>query len=248
MRRPFIAGNWKLYKTIPEAVDLARALTAGLAGVSGRDVMVAPPFTALEAVGKALVGGPVLLGAQDVFWEQEGAWTGEISPRMLRDAGCAWAIVGHSERRQHFGETDATANRKVLAALAGGLSVILCVGETLAEREAGRTLETVGRQFREGLAGVVPDAARLAVAYEPVWAIGTGRTASPAQAQEVHRFIRNEAAALLGAGIAAALRILYGGSVKPDNVAELMGQADVDGALVGGASLKAESFLALVRY
>ncbi len=248
MRRPFIAGNWKMYKTIPEAIDLAAALVRGLAGVRDRDIMIAPPFTALSPVAAILADSPVTLGAQDVFWEEEGAYTGEVSPKMLRDAGCAWVIIGHSERRQYFGDTDDSVNRKVQAALKGGLGAVMCLGETLAEREAGSTLEVVGRQLREGLTGLNAAPEKFCLAYEPIWAIGTGRTATPAQAEEVHRFLRGAAAKILGKDFAAALRILYGGSVKPDNIAELMREEDIDGALVGGASLKADAFLQIVKF
>jgi triosephosphate isomerase len=199
-------------------------------------------------VASVLADSGVQLGAQDVHWEKEGAFTGEVSPGMLRDAGCSQVIVGHSERRQLFGETDAAVNRKVRAVLEAGLSVIMCVGETLAEREGGLTLAVVERQVRGGLQGITPDPASLAVAYEPVWAIGTGRTATPAQAQEVHAAIRGLIDELLGHAAADAIRILYGGSVKPDNIAELMREPDIDGALVGGASLKADSFAAIARF
>ncbi len=248
MRRPFIAGNWKMYKTIPEAIETAQKLAAAVADARGRDIMIAPPFTALSAVASVLADTGVQLGAQDVHWEKEGAFTGEVSPGMLRDAGCAQVIVGHSERRQFFGETDATVNRKVRAVLEAGLSVIMCVGETLAEREAGRMPEVVERQVRGGLEGIIPEPASFAVAYEPVWAIGTGRTATPAQAQEVHAAIRRLLDALLGHAAADSIRILYGGSVKPDNIGELMHEPDIDGALVGGASLKADSFAAIARF
>jgi triosephosphate isomerase (TIM) len=248
MRRPFIAGNWKMYKTIPEAVDLARKLAEGLADVRDRDIMIAPPFTMLAPVAFVLADSTVSLGAQDVFWEKEGAFTGEVSPGMLKDAGCRHAIIGHSERRQFFGETDQTVNRKVKAALEAGLSAVMCVGETLRERESGKTLEVVGRQVREGLRDLAPGADHFSLAYEPVWAIGTGRTATPDQAQEVHAFLRKTLGEVLGAGAAGAIRILYGGSVKADNIADLMSREDIDGALVGGASLKADSFISIVKF
>ena len=250
MRRPLLAGNWKMYKTVPEGVALAREIRAGLARpLKDRDVLVAPPFTALAAVGEALRGSDVLLGAQNMHWEREGAFTGEISPVMLKQVGCGHVILGHSERRHIFGESDDTVARKTRAAVDNGLTPIVCVGETLPERESNRTLEVVERQLERALRALTPDeASRAIVAYEPVWAIGTGRTATPDQAQEVHAFIRGRLGATHGEPAAAALRILYGGSVKPDNIDGLMAQPDVDGALVGGACLKAESFLRIVNY
>jgi triosephosphate isomerase len=242
--KKLIAGNWKMHTTLAEARELARGIVQGLGEAPRPEVAVAPPYTALAAVAEVLAGTPVHLAAQDVFWEEKGAFTGAISPLMLVDVGCRLVIIGHSERRQHFGETDATVNRKVKAALRTGLAPIVCVGETLAEREEGRTLAVVERQIREGLAGLPADAgARLVIAYEPVWAIGTGRTATPAQAQEVHAFIRTLLPGLLGT---ARVRILYGGSVTPDNAAALLAEPDIDGALVGGASLMAASFLAII--
>lgn len=248
MRRPFIAGNWKMNKTIGEARDLAGALAAGLSDVEDRDIMVAPPFTILPAVAEVLEGSRIALGAQNVYWEESGAYTGEISTGMLKDAGCSHVIIGHSERRLYFGETDETVNRKISAARAGGLSVIMCVGEVLADRDAGRTLDVVGRQLREGIGDLSLEAGTFSVAYEPVWAIGTGRTATPDQAAEVHAFLREELAKCLGDEAAAGMRILYGGSVKPDNIADLMSEKDIDGALVGGASLKAGSFIDIVKF
>ena len=250
MRRPLLAGNWKMYKTVAEAVALAQEIRAGLAlPLKDRDVLVAPPFTALSAVSEALRGSGVLLGAQNMHWEREGAFTGEISPVMLKDVGCAHVILGHSERRHIFGESDEMIARKTRAAVDNGLTPILCVGETLPERESSRTLEVVERQLERALRALTPDeASRAVVAYEPVWAIGTGRTATPDQAQEVHAFIRKRVGVTHGEPPAAALRILYGGSVKPDNVDGLMSQPDVDGALVGGACLKAESFLRIVHF
>ena len=247
MRRPLIAGNWKMYKTIGEARTLAAEIRAGVAGAAA-DVLVAPPFTALSAVAEALRGGTVLLGGQNMHGEDEGAFTGEVSPRMLRDAGCTHVILGHSERRQLFGETDENVARKAQAAFRYGLLPIVCVGETLAERDADRTMEVVERQTERALRGLTPDQGAAAViAYEPVWAIGTGRNATPEQAQEVHAFIRKLVARSHGDGTGAAVRILYGGSVKPDNASALLGQPDVDGALVGGASLKAADFAAIVK-
>jgi triosephosphate isomerase len=250
MRRPLIAGNWKMHKTVGDAIALAKAVRAGLDERSAlRDVLVAPPFTALTAVAEALRGSSVLLGAQNMHWEKEGAFTGEVSPLMLRDAGCSHVILGHSERRHVFGETDEDVSRKTRAALDNGLTPIVCIGELLAERESNRTLEVVERQLEHGLRLVTPDElARSVVAYEPVWAIGTGRTATPQQAQDVHAFVRKRMARSHGDAVAAAVRILYGGSVKPENIAELMAESDIDGALVGGACLKADSFLKIVRY
>jgi len=248
-RRKFVCGNWKMHRTVAEAVALAREVAAGLAEASGGKVQaaVAPPFTALQAVAGALAGTGLEVAAQDVHWEVQGAFTGEVSAPMLAEAGCRHGIVGHSERRQLFGETDETVNRKVGALLAANLLPIVCVGETLAEREAGKTLAVVDRQVRGALAGLPAAAlAALTVAYEPVWAIGTGKTATSAQAQEVHAAIR-KILRELGGPVADQIRIQYGGSVKPDNAAELMSQPDVDGALVGGASLKAKDFLAIVK-
>jgi triosephosphate isomerase len=246
-RQKFVCGNWKMHKTVAEATALAKELAEGLAGDARVQVAVAPPFTSLAAVGTALRGTPIELAAQDVHWEVQGAFTGEVSAPMLADVGVKHGIVGHSERRQSFGETDETVRKKVGALLSAGLRPIVCVGETLAEREAGRTLEVVGRQVRGGLAGFPAEVlGALTLAYEPVWAIGTGKTATTAQAQEVHAAIR---AILreLGGAVADSIRIQYGGSVKPENAAELLSQPDVDGALVGGASLKAKDFLAIVK-
>jgi triosephosphate isomerase (TIM) len=248
-RTPILAGNWKLHLTIAEATALAASLRAGCAGLAGREVIVAPVFTALAAVAATLAGSPIRVAAQDSHWEEKGAYTGEVSGSLLRDAGCSAVIIGHSERRQLFGETDEQVNRKARAALRNGLLPILCVGETLAEREAGAVERVIGRQVRGALAGLGPDqVAALAVAYEPVWAIGTGRTASPAQANEVHAFIRGLLSELFGASIAGRVRVLYGGSVKPDNVDELMREPELDGVLVGGAALDAASFLRIVNY
>jgi triosephosphate isomerase (TIM) len=249
MRTPLIAGNWKMYKTVGEAVALVEALLRGLGDTADREVLVCPPFTALHAVAPVLLGTPIALGAQDMFYEEQGAYTGAISPLMLRDVGCTYVIVGHSERRQIFGEDDALVNRKLRAALSHGLRSILCVGETKPQRDAGQAEPVVVGQLRAGLAGV--DAAALAsvvIAYEPVWAIGTGDTATPGDAQAMHATLRRTLADLYGAEAAAQVRIQYGGSVKPDNVDELMAQPDIDGALVGGASLTAESFLRIVGF
>jgi triosephosphate isomerase len=248
-RTPLLAGNWKMYGTRSEAVALASALAKTVGRVAGREVLVAPPFTALEAVAAAITGSDIRLGAQNLHWEKKGAFTGEVSGEMLREAGCTHVIIGHSERRQLFGETNETVNKRLHAALAVGLTPIVCVGETLEEREADATVKVVERQVVAALAGVAAGAlARSIVAYEPVWAIGTGKTATPAQAQEVHRTIRDQLAAIADPVTAEQVRILYGGSVKPDNVDSLMAQPDIDGALVGGASLVAEQFSRIVRF
>jgi triosephosphate isomerase (TIM) len=249
MRKPVIAGNWKLYKTKNEALALIEELAPLIAGVTTVEVVVAPVFTVLPTLLGAVAGTGISLAGQDVFWEEEGAFTGEISSRMLLDAGASHVIIGHSERREYFGETDQTVNKKVKAALKGALVPIFCIGETLEAREAGQTFSVLERQLKQGLEGIT--AAQLApviVAYEPVWAIGTGKTASDAQAQEAHAFIRGVLAELYGKETADKTRILYGGSVKPENVKGLMSCSDIDGALVGGASLKGASFAAIVRF
>ena len=248
MRRKLIAGNWKMYKTVAEATALVEEIKKGVAGAPG-DALVAPPFTAIAAVVAAAKGSPVAVAAQNMHFEKEGAFTGEVSAPMLVDAGVTHVILGHSERRQYFAETDDGVAKKTTAALEANLLPISCVGETLAERDAGRTMEVVGRQTFAILDAVKADEARrVVIAYEPVWAIGTGKVATPEQAQEVHAFIRSEIAKKHGKPVADVLRILYGGSVKPDNVKGLMALPDVDGALVGGASLKADSFLKLVHF
>ena len=248
-RRPIMAGNWKMHMLVAEAESLVEDLISGLDGTEEVDVVVAPPFTSLHSVGRLLDGSPIALAAQNLHWESSGAYTGEVSAKMLLDVGCKYVIIGHSERRQYFGETDETVNRRLKAALSEGLDPILCVGEVLEERKSGRTWEVVGSQIRQALEGISrSDAERLIVAYEPVWAIGTGETATPDQAQEVHAQIRDLMEELYDGAIAEGLRIQYGGSVKLDNVRGLMCQPDVDGALVGGASLKAESFLGIVKF
>lgn len=250
-RPSLIVGNWKMYKTVAEALELATAVKNAVAPtVHSRrvEVVVVPPATALHAVGQRLEGSQVGLGAQTCFWEPQGAFTGEVSPLMLADLGCRYVLVGHSERRYHFGETDAAVNLKAKAVLKAGMCPIVCVGETEKERDAGEMKNRIFGQLAEGLFGFTPDMLeKIVVAYEPVWAIGTGRVATTEQAQEVHDFIRQYLHSQLGE-VAKALRILYGGSVKPNNIAGLMAQPDVDGALVGGASLKAEEFLQIVRY
>ncbi len=249
-RRPLLAANWKMYKTAAEAGRLARDVRAGLGdALAGRDVVLAPPFTSLLAVAEAVRGSGIGLAGQNMHPEVEGAFTGEVSPVMLKDAGCSHVILGHSERRQMFGETDEGVAKKALAALAYGLTPIVCVGETLTERESSRTMEVVERQTERALRALSADQVVATVlAYEPVWAIGTGKVATPAQAEEVHAFIRRLVDRSHGEAAARGLRILYGGSVKPDNIGALMAQADIDGALVGGASLKADSFLQIVHY
>lgn len=249
MRKPFIAGNWKMFKTVAEARALATAVREGATQHTDRDVLVAPPFTALGAVAEALTGSTVLLAAQNMHSEREGAFTGEVAPPMLRDVGCSHVILGHSERRTLFGETDDGVARKAEAAFHFGLRPIVCVGETLAERDSDRTMAVVERQVERALRGLTPDQVTVGVlAYEPVWAIGTGRNATPEQAQEVHQAIRRLVARSHGDPAAAAVLVLYGGSVKPDNIASLMAQADIDGALVGGASLAADTFLKIVAF
>ncbi len=247
-RTPFICGNWKLHKTIAESLELATAIKNAVGPIRDVDVAVAPVFTSLSAVAKRLEGSSVAVAGQDCFWEDQGAWTGEVSARMLKDAGCQYVIIGHSERRQHFGETDQSVNLKVKAALRNQVKPILCVGETEKERDAGETFGRIRTQLDGGMAELDASVAdSLTIAYEPVWAIGTGRTATPAQAEEVHAFIRGLLAEKLGDG-AKRVRIQYGGSVKPDNAATLLGQPSIDGALVGGASLKADDFLKIVKY
>ncbi len=248
MRKPIIAGNWKMHKTVAETTALIKELAPLVAGAAA-EVAVCPPFTALTAAKAALAGTAIKLGAQDMYWEKQGAFTGEVSPLMLKDAGCDYVVIGHSERRQFFAETDETVNKKLAAAFAYGLVPIMCVGETLAAREAGTTEQVVDRQVRKGLAGLTADqVASMVIAYEPVWAIGTGRTASADDAEAVCAFIRRLAAELFGQAAADAVRIQYGGSVKPENSAELMGKQDIDGALVGGASLDAATFAKIVKY
>ena len=247
MPRPLVVGNWKMYKTVAEARDLAAAVRDGVREFKNIDVAMAPPFTALAAVGEILKGTSVGLAAQTMHEAAKGAFTGEISPAMLKDVGCTHVILGHSERRHIFGETDPNVMKKARAALDHGLIPILCVGETLQERETSRTFDVVERQAEHALRHVTPEeASRSVLAYEPVWAIGTGKTASPGQAQEVHTFLRKLVARSHGEGVARAIRILYGGSVKPDNAGSLIAETDVDGALVGGACLEAPSFLGIV--
>jgi triosephosphate isomerase len=248
MRIPVIAGNWKMNKTAGEARALARAIKAGITEQTVPQVVMAPPFTALHALSDEIQGSRIILGAQNVYWESQGAFTGEISIPMLEEAGCGMVIIGHSERRQYFGETDQTVNRRVRAVLNSKLQPIICIGETLAEREDGVHHDVVSQQLAGGLDGLTGQSLlRIILAYEPVWAIGTGRTASPETAQEMHGSIRNWLSEKFGEK-AQHVRILYGGSVKPDNIDDLMRQPDIDGALVGGACLEAESFLRIIHY
>ncbi|MCS6817967.1 MAG: triose-phosphate isomerase [Blastocatellia bacterium] len=250
MRKPVIAGNWKMYKLVAEAVQTVAELRSLVASVTHCEVVVAPPFTALWAVAQQLEGSNIQIAAQDVCDVNGfGARTGEISALMLRDVGCRYVIIGHSERRQFYGETDELVRRKISAALEAGLSPIVCVGETLQEREAGRAEVVVKRQVEAALSGLRPEeVTRLLIAYEPVWAIGTGHTASPEQAQTMHAYIRQRVVTLVGEQVAEGLRILYGGSVRPDNIRALMAEPDIDGALVGGASLDPRSFSEIVYF
>ncbi|MBA3453231.1 MAG: triose-phosphate isomerase [Deltaproteobacteria bacterium] len=248
MRTPFVVGNWKLNKTIAESLALVTDLKNQLGAVKGVAVGVAPVFSALHSVAKRLEGSSIATCGQNCHYEASGAWTGEVSAPLLADAGASWVIVGHSERRQFFGDTSESVGKKARAVLAANLGAIVCVGELLAERDAGRTLAVVDEQLAGGLAGIdAAGAAKIVIAYEPVWAIGTGRTATPAQAQEVHAHIRAWLANRFGAATADTIRIQYGGSVKPSNAEALMSEKDIDGALVGGASLEAADFIAIVK-
>ncbi|MFA6316739.1 MAG: triose-phosphate isomerase [Elusimicrobiota bacterium] len=248
LRKPFIAGNWKMHLTIAESVALAKE-TAKACGQNGPDTAVCVPFTAITAVVSAVQGSTVLVGGQDLHWESQGAFTGEVSARMLADAGCKTVVIGHSERRRYFNETDETVNKKLKAALGAGLLPIVCVGETLDERESQKTYRVLETQVKGAFAGFsAADLARVVIAYEPVWAIGTGKTATPDQAQDSHIFIRKLVARTFDEKLAAGMRILYGGSVKADNVDSLMAQPDLDGALVGGESLKAANFSRIIQF
>lgn len=250
MRKPFVAGNWKMNTDSTTSVELAESIACGSMDIAGQSVKVAvcPPFVYLQGVVKALNRSNIAVGAQDVYFEPKGAFTGEISVLMLKDIGCTYCLCGHSERRHVIGETDELINTKVTAVISGGLLPILCVGELLAEREASQTNDVITRQLKEGLSGLRAEKLlAVTIAYEPVWAIGTGLTATPEQAQEVHSFIRKLLGQMYDGQLAEEIHILYGGSVKPDNAAELMGQQDVDGLLVGGASLKADDFLKIIQ-
>ena len=249
MRKTIIAGNWKLYKTITEGIELANGLKRDLFKISvgDIDIVICPVYTALAEVGEVVANSSIFLGAQDVYWQDEGAFTGEVSAKMLKDVGCKYVIIGHSERRQFFSETNETVNNKIKAVLSHGLTPIMCVGEMLSERQAGNTFKVLDDHLINGLKGIgAGDIEKMVIAYEPVWAIGTGKTATPAQAQEAHQYIRGILAQLYGKDVASIVRIQYGGSVKPENIEELMRQPDVDGALVGGASLKVDSFAQII--
>ncbi len=247
MRIPLIAGNWKMFKTVHEAVVFVKELRALVKDVTDVEIVVAPPFTAVHAVAEAARNANIGVAAQDLYWEREGAFTGEVSAGMIKEAGAQYAIIGHSERRRLFGETDAQVNRKLMAAIGAGLTPIVCVGETLEERERSATLDVLDRQVKDGLDGLTAEqVAELVIAYEPVWAIGTGRNATAAQAGEAHAHIRRRLRQWFGADAAERCHLLYGGSVKPDNIRELIAEADVDGALVGGASLVATGFAEIV--
>lgn len=249
MPRALIAGNWKMHKTVRETVEFVRGLKEHIDGLQDRDILVAPPYTALHAAAAEARGSRVRISAQNMHWEGKGAFTGEISAGMLVEAGCSHVIVGHSERRRLFGETDAEVNLKITAGLQAGLQIIFCIGESLEEREAQQTFNVIKTQLNQGLKNIPKgDISRISVAYEPVWAIGTGKTASPEQAEEAHAFIRSELAAMYSGPSAAETRIVYGGSVTPENIRGLMAEPDVNGALVGGASLDLGSFVQIARF
>ena len=248
MRKIIIAGNWKMYKTTLEAINFVNALKRQLYTIEDVDIVVCPPFTAIGEVGEILIESNIGLGAQNLYFEDEGAFTGEVSAPMIKGAGAQYVIIGHSERRQYFGETNTSVNKKIKAALKHGLIPIVCIGENLQERESNRTFEVIKTQCEGSLAGFTPEEfSKIIIAYEPVWAIGTGKTATPQQAQEVHKFIRELLSRIYGDEIALKTRIQYGGSVKPENASELMSQEDIDGALVGGASLKEDSFVKIIK-
>lgn len=248
MRRPLIAANWKMNNTVPEALKFVAAFITELKAAGSVDVVIAPPYTALYSAGVALAETEFKLAAQDIFWEDNGAFTGEIAGGFLKDVGCQYAIIGHSERRQFFGETNETVNKRILAALRHDLVPIMCVGELLADRDAGRTWNVVETQLKGGLKGIdLAACEEFVIAYEPVWAIGTGRTATPDEAEEVHASIRKYLSTAHGAAVADKIRIIYGGSVKPSNSRELMSKENIDGALVGGASLDPKQFAGIVR-
>jgi triosephosphate isomerase len=248
-RIPLIAGNWKMYKTCSEANNTADELVSLVKDVTDVEVMIAPAFTALASVADIIAKSNIALGAQDMFWENEGAYTGEISPSMLISAGCSYVIIGHSERRQFFKETDETVNKKIKAAIKNKLSPVLCIGESDKERESNKTFSVLDKQLANGLEGLSEnDLEKLVVAYEPIWAIGTGKTASDKQAQEVHGFLRSMLEKHFGDNFSQSVRILYGGSVKPENISSLMSMPDIDGALVGGASLRADTFSKIIHF
>ncbi len=248
MRKPIIAGNWKMNKTVEESIELTNAIKRGVYDIEAVEIILCPPFTSLSNINEMLLDTNIELGAQDCYWQNSGAYTGEIAPKMLKSVGCKYVIIGHSERRAMFGETNETVNKKVLAAIQEGLNPIMCVGERLEERESSKTFDVVKDHIEGGLKNVkIEDLQNLVIAYEPVWAIGTGRNATPDQAQEVHSFIRKLLAKMYDKAISEIVRIQYGGSVKPENIEGIMKEEDVDGALVGGASLKADSFIDLVK-
>lgn len=249
MRKPLMAGNWKMHKNIPEAIAMVKELKPLISDVKDVDILICPVFTAIYPLSNEVKGSNIKIGAQNVYWEPKGAFTGELAVSMLSDAGCSFVIIGHSERRQYFCETDETVNKRTKATLDAGLIPIVCVGETLQERESDNTFKVIEKQVKDGIKNFSKEEAeKIVIAYEPVWAIGTGKTATPQQAQEVHEFIRKIYSEMYGSDIANKVRILYGGSVKPDNVSELMKQKDIDGGLVGGASLEASSFAKLVKF
>lgn len=246
--KPFIAGNWKMHKTIPEAVEMVKALKEESPQLTDAELVVIPPYTMLSEVKKVIEGSTIQLGAQNIFWEEKGAFTGEVSPPMLKDAGCQYVTIGHSERRQYFGETNETVNKKIKAALAHELTPIMCIGESLEEREKGNTMDKIETQINSGLEGLGKDEIRrIVIAYEPIWAIGTGVTATPSQAEEVHSFIRKKLTEKYGNEIASYVIILYGGSVKPANTYSILKENNINGALVGGASLEADSFIQITK-
>ncbi|MFH0791441.1 MAG: triose-phosphate isomerase [Candidatus Omnitrophota bacterium] len=248
MRKTIIAGNWKMYKTIKEGQEMVNALKRELYNLEDIDIVVCPPYTLLSCLADMLISSNISLGSQDTYWQDEGAFTGEVSPKMLKDAGCEFVIIGHSERRQYFAETNDTVNKKIKAVLKHNLTPIVCVGETLEQREKGRTFEVLTDHIHNGLLDInQEDALKVVIAYEPVWAIGTGKTATAGQAEEAHKYIRNLLVKMYNQDIADDIRIQYGGSVKPENIVELISQPNVDGALVGGASLKIESFAGIVK-
>ncbi len=248
MRRLIIAGNWKMHKNISQAIELVNGLKRELYNIDSLDIVLCPVFTSLSCVSEIIADSNIQLGAQDVYWQDEGAFTGEVSSLMLKDAGCKFVIIGHSERRQYFFETNETVNKKIKAVIKAGLIPIVCVGETLAQREENKTLEVIKEQIEQGFKGISPEGVRdLVIAYEPIWAIGTGRNATAAQAQEVQIYIRNLLAQVYNNEIAGDIRIQYGGSVNPENIGKLIQEPDIDGALVGGASLKIDSFSRIVK-
>ncbi len=248
MRKPMIAGNWKMCKDVNEAVELANEIKRSVYDVENVEVVICPPFTNLSDVGEMLIESNIGLGAQNCYWKDEGAFTGEVSTGMLKSVGCKYVIIGHSERRQYFGETDETVKFKIKAAIEKGLIPIMCVGETLEERESGKTMDIITAQIKGGLEGFSEDYIdTLVIAYEPIWAIGTGKTATPGQAQEVHAEIRKILSDLYSETFASSTRVLYGGSVKPENIEILMKEEDIDGGLIGGASLKSDSFTDLIK-